>query len=436
MPNNVRRAETENPEMAQEKDIVQPLTPRDLAGVRGWDASDPLRAFRERFELPPNVVYLDGNSLGALPRATRQRIAHVVADEWGAGLIRSWNDCDWIRAPRRVGDKIAGLIGAAPGEVIVADSTSTNLFKLINVALAARPARREVLSEPGNFPSDLYVIEGALRDMPERSLRLEPAHRLIDSISEDTALVVLTHVHYKSAAMHDMRAITHRAHAKGALVLWDLSHSVGALHVDLNACNADFAVGCGYKYLNGGPGAPAFLFVARRHLAGCVSPLSGWMGHDRPFDFVDGYAPAAGIERFLCGTPPILGLLSLECGVDLLLEAGTVALQAKSQRLCQLFVSLVQEMCGSAELRLLSPTDSRQRGSHLAYAHPNGYAVMRALIDRGVVGDFRAPDTLRFGFAPLYTTYEDVWHAVTTLRDVLQTQCWSEPRYAVRAAVT
>ncbi|HET9448158.1 MAG TPA: kynureninase [Steroidobacteraceae bacterium] len=416
-------------------ELLQPRSPRDLAAVRNWDASDPLRTFRDRFDLPPNVVYLDGNSLGALPRATRQRMAQVVADEWGVGLIRSWNDCDWIRAPRRVGDKIARLIGAEPGEVIVADSTSANLFKLINVALAARPGRREVLSEPGNFPSDLYVIDGALRGMPERRVRLEPADRLMDAISADTALVLLTQVHYKTAAMHDMRAITARAHEKGALVLWDLSHSVGALQVDLNGCDADFAVGCGYKYLNGGPGAPAFLFVARRHLAGSVSPLSGWMGHDKPFDFVDGYAPAAGIERFLCGTPPILGLLSLECGVDLLLEAGMAALQAKSQRLCQLFISLVQDMCGD-QLQLLSPTDPRQRGSHLAYAHPNGYAVMRALIDRGVIGDFRAPDTLRFGVTPLYTRYEDVWHAVVTLRDVLQTQCWSEPRYAVRAAVT
>jgi len=416
-------------------DLVQPRSPRELAAVRSWDASDPLRTFRERFDLPPNVVYLDGNSLGALPRATKQRIAAVVADEWGIGLIRSWNDADWIRAPRRVGDKIAGLIGAAPGEVIVADSTSANLFKLITAALAARPGRRELLSEPGNFPSDLYVIEGALRGLRDRSLRLEPAERLIDCITEDTALVVLTHVHYKSAAMHDMRAITARAHEKGALVLWDLSHSAGALQVDLNACDADFAVGCGYKYLNGGPGAPAFLFVARRHQASSVSPLSGWMGHARPFDFVDGYAPAAGIERFLCGTPPILGLLSLECGVDVLLEAGTAALQAKAQRLCQLFSTLVEEMC-DGHLQLLSPTDPRQRGSHLAYAHPNGYAVMQALIDRGVIGDFRAPDCLRFGLVPLYTRYEDVWHAVTTLRDVLHTQCWSEPRYAVRAAVT
>jgi kynureninase len=432
MPNNVPRRESENPGM----EFVQTRSPRDLAAVRSWDASDPLRSFRDRFDLPPNVVYLDGNSLGALPRATRQRIAHVVADEWGAGLIRSWNECDWIRAPRRVGDKIAGLIGAAPGEVIVADSTSVNLFKLVSAALAARPGRHEVLSEPGNFPTDLYVLDGVLRDRPDLSLRLEPAERLIDCIGEDTAVVVLTHVHYKTAVMHDMRAITERAHANGALVVWDLSHSAGALQVDLNGCNADFAVGCGYKYLNGGPGAPSFLFVARRHQATSFSPLSGWMGHARPFDFVDGYAPAPGIERFLCGTPPILGLLSLECGVDLLLEAGTAALQAKSQRLCQLFIALVQDMCDCKELQLVSPTDAQQRGSHLAYAHPNGYAVMRALIDRGVIGDFRAPDSLRFGFTPLYTRYEDVWQAAEILRDVLQTQCWSDSRYAVRAAVT
>jgi kynureninase len=431
MPNNVPRDESENRRM----DLLQ-TRPRDLGAVRTWDASDPLRAFRDRFDLPPNVVYLDGNSLGALPRATRQRIEHVVTAEWGVGLIRSWNDADWIGAPRRVGDKIAGLIGAGPGEVIVADSTSANLFKLVSAALAMRPGRREVLSEPGNFPTDLYVLEGALRNASDRALRLEPADRLIDCISEDTALVVLTQVHYKTAWMHDMRAITQRAHAKGALVLWDLSHSAGALQVDLNGCDADFAVGCGYKYLNGGPGAPAFLFVAKRHHASCVSPLSGWMGHARPFDFVDSYAPAPGIERFLCGTPPILGVLSLECGVDLLLEAGTAALQSKSQRLCQLFIDLVQEMCDCKDLQLLSPADSQRRGSHVAYANPNGYAVMRALIDRGVIGDFRAPDILRFGFAPLYTRYEDVWHAAATLRDVLQTQCWSEPRYAVRAAVT
>jgi kynureninase len=410
--------------------------PLEAAAVRSWDAADPLRDFRERFELPPDVVYLDGNSLGALPRSTRERLAQVISAEWGMGLIRSWNDSDWIGAPRRVGDKIARLIGAQPGEVIVADSTSANLYKLIHVALAARPDRSEILSEPGNFPSDLYVIEGALRATPGRVLRLEPAERIADCISENTALVVLTHVHYKSASVHDMRAITARAHEHGALVIWDLSHSAGAVEVDVGACNVDMAVGCGYKYLNGGPGAPAYLFVARRHQATAVSPLSGWMGHGRPFDFVDRYEPARGIERFLCGTPPILGVLSLECGVDLLLEAGAAQLQAKSRRLSELFIALVQEMCSDSGLRLLSPADASARGSHLAYAHPHGYAIMRALIDRGVIGDFRAPDALRFGFTPLYLRYADIWTAVITLRDVLRTQCWSEPRYAARAAVT
>jgi kynureninase len=410
--------------------------PLDLEGVRSLDASDPLREFRARFELPPDIVYLDGNSLGALPCSTRERLAKVVAAEWGRGLIRSWNECDWIGAPQRVGDKLAALIGAQRGEVIVADSTSANLFKLISVALAARPGRSEVLSEPGNFPSDLYVIEGALRSVPGHTLCLEPAQHIASCISENTALVVLTHVHYKTAVMHDMRAITARAHEHGALVLWDLSHSAGAVEVDLGACNVDLAVGCGYKYLNGGPGAPAFLFVARRHQAAAMSPLSGWMGHERPFEFIDRYEPARGIQRFLCGTPPILGVSSLECGVDLLLEAGAAPLQAKSRRLTELFITLVREMCAGHELRLLSPAAADARGSHLAYAHPNGYEVMQALIDRGVIGDFRAPDVLRFGLAPLYTRYEDVWIAVTTLREVLQTQCWSEPRYAARAAVT
>lgn len=408
----------------------------ELNVLRQWDAEDPLRAARERFDLPSNTVYLDGNSLGALPHATKHRLAQVVAHEWGHGLIRSWNTCEWIGAPRRVGDKIARLIGAKPGEVIAADSTSVNLYKLISVALGARPERREILTESGNFPTDVYVMEGALRRRQDRLLRVEPTSRIRASITVDTALVVLTHVHYKTAALHDMREITALAHERGALVLWDLSHSVGAMELDLNTCGADMAVGCGYKYLNGGPGAPAFLFLAARHQAAALSPLSGWMGHDRPFEFVDQYEPAEGIRRFLCGTPPILGLASLECGVDLMLEYGMKMLETKSRRLTELFIYLVTALCSGHDLRLASPRDVRQRGSHVSYAHPNGYALMQALIERGVIGDFRAPDVLRFGFAPLYTRYEDVWTTATALRDLLKTKCWSEPRYAVRAAVT
>jgi kynureninase len=279
-------------------------------------------------------------------------------------------------------------------------------------------------------------MEGALRGSHDRVLRVEPTSRIRECITADTALVALTHVHYKTAALHDMREITALAHERGALVLWDLSHSVGSMKLDLNASQADMAVGCGYKYLNGGPGAPSFLFLAARHQGSAFSPLSGWMGHDRPFEFVDQYEPAQGIRRFLCGTPPILGLASLECGVDLMLEYGAQALETKSRRLTELFVELVTALCTGHDLRLVSPPDPRQRGSHVAYAHQNGYALMQALIERGVIGDFRAPDIMRFGFAPLYNRYEDVWTAATTLRDLLRSRCWSEPRFAVRAAVT
>lgn len=409
----------------------------DLETMRRWDAGDPLREFRAEFDLPASVVYLDGNSLGALPKKTRQRLTQVVGEEWGQGLIRSWNTCKWIEAPQRVGDKIAKLIGAQPGEVIAADSTSVNLFKLISVALAARPDRSKVLSEPGNFPTDLYMIEGAMRSAGRAmSLQLQPAERILQSIDTDTALVLLTHVHYKTAAVHDMRAITQRAHAMGALVLWDLSHSAGAVELDLNACGVDLAVGCGYKYLNGGPGAPAFLFVARRHQDAALSPLSGWMGHEQAFEFEDHYTPASGVRRFLCGTPPMLGLLSLETGVDLFLRTDIAGVVGKSRRLSTLFIDLVERTCPDSGLRLVSPRDAACRGSHVSFAHPNGYAVMQALIERGVIGDFRAPDILRFGFTPLYTRYIDVWQAASTLAAVLGSECWNHPRYAVRAAVS
>lgn len=409
----------------------------DLETLQRWDAADPLRQFRDEFELPQATVYLDGNSLGALPRTTRHRVAQVVSNEWGERLIRSWNECKWIEAPQRVGDKIAKLIGADPGEVIVTDSTSVNLFKLISVALAARSERSIVLSEPGNFPTDLYMIEVAMRSAGRAvRLRLESAERILQSIDGDTALVLLTHVHYKTAAMHDMRAITRRAHEMGALVLWDLSHSAGAVELDLNGCEADMAVGCGYKYLNGGPGAPAFLFLARRHQAAAMSPLSGWMGHAQPFDFADGYVPAAGVRRFLCGTPSIVGLLSLEASVDLFLRSSLADVIEKSRRLSSLFIDLAARLCPDARLSLVSPRDATRRGSHVSFAHPDGYAIMQALIERGVIGDFRAPDILRFGFTPLYTRYVDVWHAVSALADVLGSECWTHPRYAVRAAIT
>ncbi len=400
------------------------------------DAADPLRAMRERFVLPDGVIYLDGNSLGALPRTTAARVAEAVTLQWGDGLIRSWNRHDWIGAAKRVGGRIAPLIGAEPGEVIVADSTSVNLYKLIVAALKARPGRHTILSEPGNFPTDLYVADGAAWSVGDARVRTLPVAEIVAAIDDDTALVMLTHVHYKSGAMLDMAAITAAAQAKGALVLWDLSHSVGAVPVDLNGCNADLAVGCGYKYLNGGPGAPAFLYVAARHHAALRSPLSGWMGHAAPFDFEDGYAPAGDIGRFQCGTPPILALAALEEGVALFDEVGFDTLVAKSRRLSDAYIALVEARCGDQGFTLVSPRDATRRGSHVSFAHPQAYAICQVLIDRGVIGDFRAPDVLRMGFTPLYTGFTDMWRAVEILRDVMVPGAWDAPAYHARNAVT
>lgn len=414
------------------------MTPLPTAAdVAALDAADPLRHFRERFTLPEGVIYLDGNSLGALPRQTPDRVAGVLHGEWGDGLIRSWNSAGWISAPQRVGAKIARLVGAAPHEVIVADSTSVNLHKLIVAALSAQRGRHVVLSEPGNFPTDLYMAETAIGSLGAgHRLALAPRDELVAHITRETALVMLTHVHYKTADMYDMAAITAAAHAQGALVLWDLSHSVGAVPLQLSACQADLAVGCGYKFLNGGPGAPAFLYVAARHQAALQSPLGGWMGHARPFEFVDGYEPAPGIARFLCGTPPILAVAALESGVDLHLEADMGQIAAKSRALATLFIELVEAHCHAYDVTLVGPPPGAPRGSHVSFRHPAGYAIMQALIDRGVIGDFRAPDIMRFGLTPLYLRFADVARAVEILADVLRTEAWRAPAYQVRRAVT
>ena len=404
-----------------------------LDRARQLDAADPLAIYRDRFDVPAGVIYLDGNSLGVLPKATPERLAQVVRGEWGEGLIRSWNSADWINLPARVGAKIAPLIGAAPHEVIAADSTSVNLFKLIAAALRMHPGRKVILSEPGNFPTDLYMIAGlerqglAIRRLAERDA-------MADALDGDVALLMLTHVHYKSGAIFDMAALTARAQEAGALVLWDLSHSGGALPVHLNACNADFAVGCGYKYLNGGPGAPAFAFVAQRHHAALEQPLTGWMGHASPFAFSDDYAAAPGIEKMLCGTPPILGLSALEVGVDLIAEIGVDRLYAKSQKLSEFFRQCLREL--GVALDLVSPADPAQRGSQLSFRHPEAYAVCQALIARGVIGDFRAPDILRLGFAPAYLRFEDMAQAARHLAEVLNSGEWQRPEFRDRAAVT
>lgn len=405
--------------------------------IAALDEADPLASLRREFEIPEGLLYLDGNSLGPLTRTARERMRTVVEQEWGQSLIRGWNDHDWIGAPRRVGDAIAGLIGADPGEVIVADSTSANLFKLAVAAMQARPGRKVVLSEPGDFPTDLYMLEGTVRTLGEgRRLELRPSEEIEAALSEDVAVLVLCHAHYKTARIRDMARLTAAAHAVGALVLWDLSHSAGVLEVDLNGCRADLAVGCGYKYLNGGPGAPAFLFVARRHQDSLISPLSGWMGHQSPFTFQDAYEAADGIGRFACGTPPVLGVSALECGVALAVKAGPRALRAKAAALTDLFIRRVEAGPAGAELRLVTPRVAEQRGGHVSFSHPDGYAIVQALIARGVIGDFRDPDIARFGFSPLTLSFVQVAEAADILGEVVAQGLYDRPEYRTRAAVT
>lgn len=407
------------------------MTPETRAAE--FDAADALAHFRERFTLPEGVIYLDGNSLGALPKATPGAMARVIEHEWGEGLIRSWNSAGWFDAAGRIGDKIAPLIGAAPGEVIACDSTSVNLFKLIAAALAMRPGRKVILSEPGNFPTDLYMIAGLeAQGLAER--RLAPREELAAALDGDVALLMLTHVHYKTGAMHDMAALTRAAHEAGALVLWDLSHSTGALPVDLNGAEADFAVGCGYKYLCGGPGAPAFAYVAARHHPHLAQPLTGWFGHAAPFAFSDDYAPAPGIAQLLCGTSPVLGLAALEVGVELIAEIGVERLYTKSQALSEFLLACLVDL--GVNLELASPATSDARGSQLSFRHPNAYAICQALIARGVIGDFRDPDVLRLGFAPAYLRFADMAAAARHIAEVLASGEWQRAEFSERAAVT
>jgi len=408
-----------------------------LEDAQALDAADPLARFREAFDLPAGLIYLDGNSLGPPPRAAHARLAAASRQAWGEGLVRSWNTAGWIDAPLRIGGKIARLIGAQAHEVTVADSTSVNLFKLAAGALSLRPGRTTILSETGGFPTDLYALQGLAALLGDRArLKAVAPAEVVAAIDEDTAVVVLTHIHYKSALRWDLPAVTAAAHAKGALVVWDLCHTAGAVAVDLNAAGADLAVGCGYKYLNGGPGAPAFLFVAERHQAQIRSPLWGWMGHAQPFAFEDGYRGAGDIRGLVTGTPPILGLTALEAGVDLQLDADPALIEAKGLALAELFIAEVEAAAADPDLRLASPRAPATRGLHVSFAHPQGYAIVQAMIARGVVGDFRAPDIARFGFSPLFLSYAQVRAAAQALAEVLATRAWDRPEFHSRAAVT
>ncbi|MGN7931522.1 kynureninase [Sphingopyxis sp. 22461] len=404
--------------------------------VSALDAADPLAPFRDRFHLREGLIYLDGNSLGALPRATGDRLAAVVGNEWGEGLITSWLGAEWSTAPRRIGDKIGRLIGANAGEIVATDSTSVNIFKALTAALSLRRERSVILSEATNFPTDVYMMQGieAFSGGRVKAVTVAP-DAIVDALNEDVAVLLLTQVHYKSGRVRDMAAITKRAHEVGALVVWDLSHSAGAIPVDLNGANADFAIGCGYKFLNGGPGAPAYLFAAARHHA-ATPVLSGWFGHARPFAFEEDYDPAAGIERFQCGTPPVLGLAALEVGVDLILEADMAEIRRKSLALGDLFIEQMQPLCDAYGFELVSTQGHAERGSQVAYAHPQGYQIVQALKEFDVIADFRAPDILRFGLTPLYLRYEDIVETVQRLKKVCATRAWDKPQYHQRAAVT
>jgi kynureninase len=400
------------------------------------DAADPLRRFRAQFDLPDGLIYLDGNSLGALPHRSIARASRTVAGEWGRTLIDSWNDHGWIDLPITAGLRIAPLVGALPDEVVVADTVSTNLFKLAGAALALRPGRRAIVTDAANFPTDVYILEGlaALRGGIE--LRRVAHDQVFAALDSDVAALCLSHVDYRTARIEDMAVLTRAAHAVGALAIWDLSHSVGAIPIDLNAAEADFAVGCGYKYLNGGPGAPAFLFVARRHQEAARNPLSGWLGHAQPFAFDGSYRPASGIRRFVTSSPPVISLSVLDESLQIFAETDMAALRAKSQAQSDMLIRLVEAGCKGLGLALASPRDPDRRGSHVLFDHEEGYAVVQALKRRGMVGDFRVPNGIRLGIAPLYNSYADIAHAAAHLAAVLRRREYDAPELRVRAAVT
>lgn len=401
------------------------------------DRADPLARKRDAFVIPEGLVYLDGNSLGMMPRHVPERLAEVAERQWGRDLVSSWNLHGWVDLPRRVGDRLARLIGAPSGSVIAGDTISVNLFKLLGAAAKISPGRRVILSDSGNFPSDLYVAQG-FRDLLDDGyvLKVVAPEEVADAIDETVLVSLLTEVDYRTARRHDMAAVTAVAHAKGALTIWDLAHSAGAIPVDLAGAGADFAVGCSYKYLNGGPGAPAFLYV-RPDLQNQVQPpLAGWFGHESPFAFDLTYRPAPGIIRNQCGTQPILALAALDAALDVWDDVDLETLRAKSVALCGTFIDLVEQRCGKFGVSLAGPREMARRGSHVSLHHPEGYAVMQALIASGVVGDFRAPDMMRFGFTPLYTRFTDVWDAVEALTRILDTRRWDQPQFRNRKAVT
>ena len=401
------------------------------------DAQDPLAHKRAAFAIPQGMIYLDGNSLGVLPVNVPARVAEVATKQWGETLIKSWNEHGWFHLPQKIGDRIARLIGAPAGSVIAGDTISVNLFKLLGAAAKLNPGRRVILSDNGNFPSDLYVAQG-FRDLMDDGyvLKVVDPEQVMDAIDETVAFTMITEVDYRSARLHDMKAVTRRAHDKGALTIWDLAHSAGATPVQLEAANADFALGCTYKYLNGGPGAPAFLYVKPELQDRVQPPLSGWWGHAAPFAFDLDYRPAPGIIRNQCGTQPMLSMAALDAALDVWDDVDMTMLRTKSLALCKTFIDLVDSRLSGHGVTVEGPRNMNARGSHVSIHHPQGYAVMQALIAANVVGDFRAPDMMRFGFTPLYTSFAEVWDAVDIMARILDGQEWNQPQFLAKKAVT
>ena len=406
-----------------------------MADAAALDRADPLAHLRERFALPDGIVYLDGNSLGALPHATHEALARVVSEEWAAGLIRSWGSADWIGLARRTGEAIAPLIGAPAGTVVACDSTSINLYKALHCSAGLRPGRTRLIADADNFPTDVYIAR-SVADQRGLELVLLPVSEIADAVDERAIAVTLSHVSYRSAEIYDLAGITDAAHAAGALAVWDLAHSAGALRCDVARHGVDLAIGCGYKYLNGGPGAPAFLYCAEQHQEAAAQPLTGWFGHDHPFAFEQGYRPAGGVERFLTGTTPVLSMSALATSLEIFRDVSLDALRAKSVALGELFLELFDRSLAPRGFTLATPRESARRGSHVALTHPDGHPIVRALIERGIIGDFRAPDLLRFGFAPLYNRFGEVALLVDAIAEVVDNGSFRDPRLAAPTRVT
>lgn len=411
-----------------------PLTRDDFVAL---DADDPLAHFANEFYLPDGMIYLDGNSLGAMPKDARARALEVIDQEWGEDLIKSWNKAGWFNLVEKLGNKVAEIIGANDGEVIYADATGLNVYKLVAAALDMRPDRKVIVMEGSNFPTDNYMVQGLIKQLDRgHEIRFAEDGEILDAIDEDVAAICLTHVHYKTGHLHDMAAITKKTHDCGALAIWDLCHSAGALPVDLNGCNVDMAVGCTYKYLNGGPGSQSFMFVAKRHHGKAVQPLTGWWGHDLPFGFERDYRPRKDIRQFSTGTEPITSLAMSEPGLDIFLKADMSEIRKKSLKLCDLFIELIEQRLSEFDFTLVTPRDHSRRGSQVSVSSENGFPIMQALIDAGVIGDFRAPDIMRFGFTPLYVSYLDVWDAVDRWVEIMEKGIWKREEFNQKGAVT